>query len=179
VRRQGRLAIAVLLAILPLGCGGGARRAERSGPVPAAQQRPDPRELQRCRNDRRDLPPLLDAFQRQVDRVAAIEAESYVPAAGPPPLDPEEVSRLAIYDQEIVQEEYDQAHAAWQEQERLRRASWRQERAARLADARQARDQLAAALRQRWPSVLSADDPALLRQAEHKRLLHCEAGPHS
>lgn len=176
MRRPGRLAIAVLLSTLPLGCGGGPRGAQQSRPDPAAQQRPDPQALQRCRNDRRDLPPLLEDYRRRGERVAAIEAEGYVPAPGPPPLDPEEVNRLAIYDQEIVQEEYDKAYAAWQEQERPRRDSWSQDRSARLAEARQARDQAAAALRQRWPSLLSADDPPALRQTERSRLLNCEAG---
>lgn len=135
--------------------------------------------MQRCRNDRRDLPPLLEEFRRRDGRVAAIEAETYVPSPGPAPLDPEEVSRLAIYDQEIVQEDYDKAYAAWQEQEQPRRASWRQERSARLSDARQARDRAAAALRQRWPSLLSGDEPPSLRPAEQERLLNCEAGPRS
>lgn len=130
-----------------------------------------------CRRDRALLPPLIEALRGREQELAALEAETYRPSAGPPPLDPDEQRRLAVYDQEIEQEQYDQALAAWQERESRRRAAWREEHRQRLAEARERRAAAVAALQARGPGLLSAADPPQLNQAELKRRLSCGAEP--
>lgn len=130
-----------------------------------------------CRRDRQRLQPLIDAFRRSEERVAAIEAEGYVASAAPAPLDPDEQRRLAVYDQEIEQEQYDQSYAAWQEREAQRRAAWRSDRRARLAQARERRAEAASAVRAKVPALVSAADPPQLNQAEVQRRLSCGARP--
>lgn len=130
-----------------------------------------------CRRDRQLLPPLINDLRRSEERIAAIEAEAYVPSAAPAPLDPDEQRRLAIYDQEIEQEQYDEAYAAWQERDDRRRAVWQRDRRERLAQAREQRAAAVAALEAKAPSLLSAGDPPQLIQAEAQRRLTCGAGP--
>jgi len=167
------LAIVVLVATLLASC---SRRDEHQlqQQRAAEQQR---RQLQaQCQRDRRQLPPLLEAFTASRGRVAAIEAEAYVPSAPPPPLDPDEQRRLAPYDQEIEQEQYDQRRAEWEAQEQQRRAAWRRERAARLQRARAQDTAAVAALRLRYPALLTAAEPPQLLTAQRDRLLGCAAG---
>jgi hypothetical protein len=167
------LAIVVLVATLLASC---SRRDERQlqQQRAAEQQR---RQLQaQCQRDRRQLPPLLEAFTASRARVAAIEAEAYAASAPPAPLDPDEQRRLAIYDQEIEQEQYDQRRAAWEEQEQQRRASWQRERAARLEAARSQAAAAAAALRRAYPDMLTSSDPPQLLAAPRDRRLTCAAG---
>ena len=152
-------------------------------PDPRLQQQKLAAEQQRrqrvaqCQRDRDLLPPLIEAFNRSEERVAAIEAEVYAPSAPPAPLDPDEQRRLAIYDQEIEQEQYEQAKAAWQEREDQRRAAWRSERRERLAAARERRAEASAALQAKAPGLLSAADPPQLDQAEARRRIACGAKP--
>ena len=138
VRRRRPLAITVLLMLLVSGCSGrDPRELERQRAEKAQQQLAH----QRCERDHRLLPPLLAALSRAEERVAAIAAEGYVPSPGPKPLDPSEQERLAVYDQEVEQEQYNQALAAWQEREQQRQSLWRRDRRGRLADARDRRRQ--------------------------------------
>jgi len=142
----------------------------------AAEQQRLKREAQ-CRSDRQRLLPLVEAVQRSQDRVAAIEAQAYGPTAPPAPLDPQEQRRLAIYDQEIEQEQYDQAYAAWQAQEADRRALWSSERRERLRQAREQRAAAVAALQAQAPALLRATTPPELNQPELQRRLSCGAAP--
>ena len=134
-------------------------------------------EQQRCRQHWQQLEPLLLRVQEQRHRLAAVEAEGYVPGAGrPQPLDPEEQRRLALYDQEIEQEQYNQALEAWREQERVRRASWEVQHGARLAQARADLEAAAAAVRAREPDLLDADAPTGVRASVRARLQRCDKG---
>lgn len=161
-----------------------------SAGVSSCARSPDPRQAQqraaelqrrnqqiRCRRDREQLPPLVEGLRRTESKVAAIEAQAYVPSAAPAPLDPEEQRRLAIYDQEIEQEQYDQAYAAWQDREAQRRAAWRSDRRERLSRAREQRAAAAAALQAQAPDLLRATDPPQLDQDVLQRRLSCGAVP--
>ena len=151
VRRHSPLAIAVLLITL-LTSGACTRVATD----PAAEQREARRrhELQRrCQRQRDALPALRASVQRRTQELLRLEADVYVPAPAPAPLDPEEQRRLAIYDQEVEQEQYDQAHALWQERELQRQALWQQRRRDRLQVARQARAAAVAALQSQQASL--------------------------
>ena len=130
-----------------------------------------------CRRDRQQLPPLIETLRRSEERIAAIQAEGYAASSPPAPLDPEEQRRLALYDQEVEQEQYEQAYAAWQEREGQRRAAWRRDRQERLALARGRRADAAAALKAKAPALLRSTDPPLLNQAEADRRLACGARP--
>ncbi|MFM7312181.1 MAG: hypothetical protein ACKO0M_03280 [Cyanobium sp.] len=130
-----------------------------------------------CRRDRALLPPLIEALRGREQELAALEAETYRPSAGPSPLDPDEQRRLAVYDQEIEQEQYDQAYAAWQDREAQRRAAWRSDRRERLTLAREQRAAAAAALEARAPELFPANDPAQLDQTALQRRLSCGALP--
>ena len=169
------LALVVLLACGVGGCGRTPDPRLEEQKAAAEQQRL--RQQAQCRQDQQQLPPLIDSFRRSEERVAAIEAEGYVPSAPPAPLDPDEQRRLAVYDQEIEQEQYDQAYAAWQERDDQRRAAWRSERRERLALARERRAAAAAALQDRAPALLRNTDPPQLNQAELERRLACGASP--
>jgi hypothetical protein len=146
------------------------RRLEQQKAAAEQQRR---RQEAECRRDRQRLQPLIAAFRRSEERVAALEAEAYVPTAAPAPLDPNEQRRLAIYDQEIEQQQYDEAYAAWQNREAQRRGTWQRERQERLAQAAQQRTAAAAALRAEAPALLSATDPPQLHQADAQRRLTC------
>lgn len=167
------LAIVVLLATLVAGC---SRRDDRQLQQQRAAAELQRRQaLERCQRDRRQLPPLVAAFFSSRERLVAIEAEAYLPGAPPTPLDPDEQRRLATYDQEIEQEQYDQVRAAWEEQEQQRRAAWRRERSARLEQARSRDAAAVAALRRAYPALLTAADPPQLLAAQRDRLLACGA----
>ena len=165
------LAFLVLLVTLLAGCRGPDDREIQQKRAAAEQQRRQAQLL--CQQTRQALPPLLAGFSRSGDRLASIESEAYVPSPAPAPLDPEEQRRLAVYDQEIEQEQYDQAQAAWQERESQRRAVWRRDRAARLAVARRQHAAAVAALRRAYPSLLTSSDAPRLIAAERERLLAC------
>ena len=168
VRRQRPRAIPLLLILILAGCSDQAAQRRQQQRLRVEQQRQE-----RCRHDRRSLPPLLAALARSEDQWAWVRAEVYVPTPAPPPLDPDEQRRLAIYDQEVEQDHYQQAYAAWQEREWQRRAAWRSDHLARLDEAVRQRSARAAALRRVAPSLLTASDPPRLNTVERDRRLRC------
>ena len=173
MRRPRPLAITGLLMLLLAGCGlRDARQLERQRAEQAQRQQA----LQRCERERRSLSPLVEALSRADDRLAVVEAEGYEPSPAPKPLDPEEQQRLAIYDQEMEQEQYDKAHLAWQQLESKRRALWRREHRERLAEARQQREAAAETLRAQAPALFSNPEALELNQAAVEQRLAC-AGP--
>ena len=97
------LAFLLLLVTLLAGCRGPDYREVQKKRAAAEQQRRQAQLL--CQQTRQALPPLLAGFSRSRDRLASIESEAYVPSPAPAPLDPEEQRRLAVYDQEIEQEQ--------------------------------------------------------------------------
>ena len=179
VRRRGPLAIAVpLSALLTAALAGCTESSPGQAPAELELQRQRRREHERrCELDRRALPPLLAALQRSDRQLADLEAEVYVPTPGPAPLDPEEQRRLAFYDQEVEQEQYDRVKAHWQDRERQRRQRWQRQQAERLASWRQERASVLADLRQAHSSFADAASAAAIRQAALLRLRRCASRP--
>lgn len=137
VRRRPLLATSALLILALSGCGAWQRKDDASAAREALAQR-QALERQRCQLRWRQIQPQLAHWNEQRTRLAAVEAEGYRPGPGrPTALDPEEQRRLATYDQEIEQEQYQQALEAWREKERARHLAWSQEHATRLQRAKE------------------------------------------
>lgn len=130
--RRGQLATAVLLIGLLAGC---SRPPDPDLQRQRAEQAQRRAAQQRCESQRRRLQALLEVEQLRKREWQALAAATYQPSPAPPALDPEEQRRLAVYDQEIEQEQYEQALALWREREQQRRADWQREHAAQLGSA--------------------------------------------
>lgn len=172
VNRQRRPhALVPLLGVLLLvGCGPDPRlQAER------ARQAEQQRLLTLCQRLSSRLPPLLTRFEAAEQQLAAVRASTYVPTAGPKPLDPEEQRRLTIDDQQTEQELHDQAVDAWSRAEAERRERWEREQRSRERVALEALDAAAAPLRQLRPELLLPGSPPRLQAAEVERFRDCNA----
>lgn len=166
-RLLGALVVLALLAGAQAGCRRSPSEAERRQ---AAERQ---RALESCRRYRGDLPQRLERFTAERQALLALRAETYRPIPGPKPLDPEEQSRLTIYDQQSEQELYEQALAAWQEREQLRRAAWAVRQRERLRSAEASFGRAAAALRQVSPALLDGAAVPATRPEEVARYRSC------
>jgi len=166
-RLLGALVVLALLAGAQSGCQRRPSEAERR--QLAEQQRA----LGQCRRYRSTLPQRLEQFTATRQALQELQADTYRPTPGPKPLDPDEQSRLAIYDQQSEQEQYDQALAAWQELEQGRRAAWQWRHRQRLQAAEQGFGAAAAALRQVSPALLDNGPLPALQQKEVARYRRC------
>lgn len=169
--RQRRLLGALVMLALLAGAQAGCRR------VPSEAERRQMAEqqqaLEQCRRYRSALPHRLEQFTATRQALQELQAESYRPTPGPKPLDPEEQSRLTIYDQQSEQEQYDQALASWQEREQGRRAAWQWRHRQRLQAAEQGFSAAAAALRQVSPALLDTGPLPGLHQETVARYRRC------
>jgi hypothetical protein len=158
--RQRRLMGALVVLSLLAGCQWGPTEAQRRQ---AAERQ---RALAQCQRHQAALPQLLARFETDRQGVLALKADIYAASPPPRPLDPEEQSRLTIYDQQSEQEQYDQALALWQEREQRRRAAWEARQTRRLQEAEGAFRRTAAVIRQVSPDLLDkAPLPTLQRDA--------------
>ena len=148
-----------------------AREQERSLQQQRDQQQ---RRLGLCRKHKAALPGLVASFRQNHDQLQALEAEVYVASQGPKPLDPQEQSRLTIYDQEIEQELYDQELEAWRAREQERTAAWKRRHQAQLTSAEAALRASADRLRAIDPALLEASGRPALREASLKQWLACK-----
>ena len=166
-RLLGALVVLALLAGAQVGCQRGPSEAERRQAAERQQA------LERCRRYRGDLPQRLQRFTAERQALLALQAEAYRPSPGPKPLDPDEQSRLTIYDQQSEQQQYDEALAAWQEREQGRRATWAVRQRALLQVAEANLDRAAAALRQVSPALLDGAAVPATRPEEIARYRNC------
>jgi hypothetical protein len=148
-----------------------ARERERSLELQRAQQH---RRLALCRKHKAVLPGLVASFRQSRDQLQALEAEVYVASRGPTPLDPQEQSRLTIYDQEIEQELYDQQLEAWRAREQGRTAAWKRRHQAQLTSAELALRASTERLRAIAPDLLEGSGRPALREASLKQWLACK-----
>ena len=128
----------------------------RQSADPAAEQAEARRRIalqQSCDRELAALPRLQRALQRSEQELLRLQREVYRPSPAPPPLDPDEQRRLAIYDQEVEQEQYNEALVQWQARELQRQALWQRQRRQRLDAARQAQATAAAALQRHRTSL--------------------------
>jgi len=166
-RLMAALVVVALVAGAQLGCRRGPSELERR----QAQERQ--RALDSCRRHQAVLPQRLERFTADRQALLALQGERYRPAPGPRPLDPQEQSRLTIYDQQSEQEQYDQALAAWQEREQGRRSAWRAGQRQRLQEAEQRLAVSAAELRAVSPELLDAAPVPSLRPEAVARHRDC------
>jgi hypothetical protein len=132
----------------------------------------------RCLERWQQLQPLLARFHEQRRLVQATEQEAYRSGAGEPRhLDPEEQRRLAPYDQEIEEEQYRQAVAAWQLQENQRRTAWIEAHRLRRDQRGRALDQAAASLRRLVPNLVDDAVPPDLNSEVLNGLQRCDVRP--
>jgi hypothetical protein len=165
--RQRQLMGALVFLSLLAGCQWGPTEAQRRQ---AAERQ---RALAQCRRHQAALPQLLARFEADRLGLLARKAEVYAASPAPRPLDPDEQSRLTIYDQQSEQEQYDQALALWQEREQRRRGAWEARQAVRLQEAEQAFRRTAAALRQVSPELLDSGTPPNLQRDAVGRYRSC------
>jgi len=163
----GALVVLALLAGAQMGCQRRPTEAERRQLAQRQQA------VGQCLRYRSALPQRLEAFTAKRQALLELQAETYRPTPGPKPLDPEEQSRLTIYDQQSEQEQYDQALASWQEREQGRRAAWAARQRALLQVAEANVDRAAAALRQVSPALLDDGAMPATRPEEVARYLSC------
>ena len=147
-----------------------ARERERNLLLQRAQQQ---RRLALCRRHKAALPGLVASFRQRRDQLQALEAEVYVASQGPKPLDPQEQRRLALYDQEIEQEHYEQQLEAWRASEQERAAAWKRRHQAQLNGAEAALRASADRLRAIAPDLLEASGRPALRDASLNQWLTC------
>jgi len=166
-RLLGALVVLALLAGAQPGCRRSPSEAQRRQAVERQQA------LERCRRYRGDLPQRLQRFTAERQALLALQAEAYRQSPGPKSLDPDEQSRLTIYDQQSEQEQYDQALSAWQEREQLRRAAWAVRQRERLHSAEASFGRAAAALRQVSPALLDGAAVPATRPEEVARYRSC------
>ena len=166
-RLMAALVVVALLAAAQTGCRRGPSEAERR------QALERQRALDSCRRHQALLPQRLERFTADRQALVALQGQPYRPAPGPRPLDPEEQSRLTIYDQQSEQEQYEQALAAWQEREQGRQAAWRARQRQRLQEAEQRLAVSAAELRAVSGELLDAEPVPSLRPEVVDRYRSC------
>ena len=172
LRRSTHLLLTSFLAAALASCGSDPRQrqAELARQQQLARQR---QELAQCRRSQARLPAELAQFRQRAQALAVIDAEQYWPSPAPKPLDPDEQRRLAIYDQEVEQEQYDQAVAAWEVAEAERSARWRRRQASRRAEAAAALASSAEQLRAVSPRLLSSGPSPRLQEPVVRQFLAC------
>lgn len=173
--RQSSLAASALLAALLAACGGTAPQQHERARSAALQRDREAWDL--CQRSRAVLPERLAAWRQARRALASVEAETYAATAPPKPLDPEEQRRLAIYDQELEQEQYNQALERWRQQEQPRRAAWQQAWSQRRAAAQADLTRASEALRRISPALLATGVSAEPNSKQLARLQVCLREP--
>jgi hypothetical protein len=154
-----RIGLWLILAVLMGGC-------------QKAKQPPNP-QLVQCLRDQNQLVALVAQLKPQLQALATIKQERFVPPAKPTPIDPELAERYTQEDRELDEQRFQSSLLAWEQMNAERYRLWlfdhtRRERALELVVERQAK-----ALKQLNPAVVqrTASKPgsfALNRQAVQK-----------
>ena len=157
--RNSRVCLLLLLAALVGGC-------------QKAKQPPN-EQLVRCLRDQSQLIAQVAGLKPQLQALATIKQERFVPPAKPTPIDPELAERYTQEDRELDEQRYQSSLLAWEQMNAERYRLWlfdhtRRERALELVVERQAK-----ALKQLNPAVVqrTASKPGSLvlnRQAVQK-----------
>jgi len=138
---------------------------------------PNP-QLVQCLRDQRQLVALVAGLEPQLQALATIKREAFVPPAKPTPIDPELAERYTQEDRELDEQRYQSSLLAWEQLHAERYRLWlidhtRRERTLELDVERQAK-----VLKQLNPAVVqrSTSKPGTLqlnRQAVEK-YSHCD-----
>jgi len=143
-----------------------------------AKQQPPNEQLVRCLRDKSQLVAQVAGLKPQLQALATIQQDRFVPPAKPTPIDPEMAERYSQEDRELDEQRYQSSLLAWEQLHAERYRLWlvdhtRRERALELEVERQAK-----ALKQLNPAVLqrNPNKPGSLelnRQAV-KKYSHCD-----
>ena len=143
-----------------------------------SRKQPPSEQLVRCLRDQTQLQALVAGFEPQLQALATIKKERFVPPAKPTPIDPELAERYSQEDRELDEQRYQSSLLVWEQMNAERYRLWlvdhtRRERAIELDVERQAK-----ALKQLNPTVVqrSPNRPGsieLNRQAVEK-YSHCD-----
>lgn len=127
-RTSASLFIATLLALTLLGCSGAERQKREEA---AAAQRQLSSLMSRCRGQQPAVQRQLQELRRSTSELANLKQQAYSPLRRPAAPDPELMARFTREDQELEQERYEQALAAWRSSDRAERRYWQGEQEAK------------------------------------------------
>ena len=122
------LFFATLLALTLLGCNGAERQRREQA---AAAQRQLSALVSRCRGQQPAVQRQLQELRRSSSELANLKQQTYLPLRKPVAPDPELMARFTRDDQELEQERYQQALAAWRSSDRAERSYWQGEQEAK------------------------------------------------
>ena len=122
------LFFATLLALTLVGCNGAER--QRREQAAAAQQQLSAL-VSRCRGQQPAVQRQLQELRRSSSELANLKQQTYLPLRKPVAPDPELMARFTRDDQELEQERYQQALAAWRSSDRAERRYWQGEHEAK------------------------------------------------
>ncbi len=158
-RARSRVSSLLLLAALVGGC----QKAKQ----------PPSEQLLRCLRDQGQLVAQVAGLKTQLQTLAAIKQDRFIPPAKPTPIDPELAERYSQEDRELDEERYQSSLVVWEQMNAERYRLWlvdhtRRERALELEVERQAQalKQLNPAVVQRTPNKPGSFE--LNRQAVEK-----------
>ncbi len=127
-RATASLFFATLIALTLLGCNGAERQKREQA---AAAQRQLRALVSRCRGQQPAVQRHLQELQRSSSELANLKQQAYSPPLKPAAPDPEPTARFTREDQELEQERYEQALAAWRSSDRAARLYWQGEQEAK------------------------------------------------
>jgi hypothetical protein len=127
-RATACLFFATLMALTLLGCNGAERQKREQA---AAAQRQLGALVSRCRGQQPAVQRHLQELQRSSSELTNLKQQAYSPPLKPAAPDPEPTARFTREDQELEQERYGQALAAWRSSDRAARLYWQGEQDAK------------------------------------------------
>ena len=127
-RTTASLFFATLMALMLLGCNGEERQKREQA---AAAQRQLSALVRRCRSQQPAVQRQLQELRRSSSELANLKQQAYSPLRRPAAPDPELMARFTREDQELEQERYEQALAAWRSSDRAERRYWQGEQEAK------------------------------------------------
>ena len=127
-RASASLFFATLMALTLLGCNDAERQKREQA---AAAQRQLSALVSRCRAQQPAVQRQLQELRRSSSELANLKQQAYSPLRRPAAPDPELMARFTREDQELEQERYEQALAAWRSSDRAERRYWQGEQEAK------------------------------------------------
>ena len=135
-RAPASLFFAALVALTLLSCNGAEQQRREQA---AVAERQLSALVSRCRGQQPAVQRQLEALQRSNRELTKLKEQTYNPLPRPAAPNPELLERFTRDDQELEQERYEQALAAWRSSDRAERRYWQgaQEAKRQLSKARQ------------------------------------------
>jgi hypothetical protein len=127
-RTTASLFFASIIALTLLGCNGGERQKREQA---AAAQRRLSALVKRCRGQQPAVQLQLQELRISSSELANLKQQPYSPLRKPTAPNPELMARFTREDQELEQERYEQALAAWRSSDSAERRYWQGEQEAK------------------------------------------------